>query len=239
MGNQMQPHHLGMKGKIKCLSIRRHLLLPEIASRANLEADPKKTMLGSSDRKPVHGWDTTPDDYLSHIKRMERSLSIVPGAPHYPVVHKAFNNKSPFEEAQGNAEAEGFIQQKHRGFELCKWKTFKAIPKRLPKIPPCRGSSRVIGRRLADGFKLEPTGLALEIPLVRIKLIGGSIVTHRMTMPSLRHSLEDFKLILVMALKLLPFLHGLFSNRVLVVGAMLFGENESLILVGRGWVGER
>lgn len=118
-------------------------------------------MLGSSDRKPVHGWDTTPDDYLSHIKRMERSLSIVPGAPHYPVVHKAFNNKSPFEEAQGNgrkqrqprkvsfqdqqgqsnngssqvvdeetddieAEAEGFIQQKHRGFELCKWKTFKA-----------------------------------------------------------------------------------------------------------------
>ncbi|KAJ9677887.1 hypothetical protein PVL29_022702 [Vitis rotundifolia] len=161
MGNQMQPHHLGIKGKIKCLSIRRHLLLPEIASRANLEADPKKTMLGSSDHKPVYGWETTPDDYLSHIKRMERSLSIVPGAPHYPVVHKAFNNKSPIEEAQGNgrkqrqprkvsfqdqqgqsnngssqvvdeetddieAEAEGFIQQKHRGFELCKWKTFKA-----------------------------------------------------------------------------------------------------------------
>ncbi|CAK7357301.1 unnamed protein product [Dovyalis caffra] len=106
--------------------------------------------------------------------------SLLPDAPQYPSVHKAFNNtviqeeettevpqdyvnrknpaKSPkkapkkapkkvpkkvqvmdqvqFIEQNGNQksevvedsvddEAEGFIQQKRKGFELCKWKTFK------------------------------------------------------------------------------------------------------------------
>jgi hypothetical protein len=94
--------------------------------------------------------------------------SIIHGAPQYPSVHKAFNNKVTQEEEvnearqdnvnkknptrstkkvrvkeqvqvidqNGNrksedieedvdAEADGFIKQKQKGFELCKWKTFK------------------------------------------------------------------------------------------------------------------
>ncbi len=59
-------------------------------------------MLSSSDQKAVCGWDTTTsaDDYLTHLMKMERALSIAPGVPQYPVVHKAFHNKSPYEEAQ-------------------------------------------------------------------------------------------------------------------------------------------
>ncbi|KAJ6970600.1 hypothetical protein NC653_035012 [Populus alba x Populus x berolinensis] len=40
-----------------------------------------------------HGWDTTSDDYHAYISRLSRMSSVLHGAPHYPSVHKAFNNK--------------------------------------------------------------------------------------------------------------------------------------------------
>lgn len=97
----------------------------------------------------------------------------------------------------------------------------------------------VVRRRVgavSESFKLEPGGFGLEILLVGVKFIGGSFVGPGMAMPGLSHCLEDFNLVLdmVMASKVFPSLHGLFCNRVLVGGAMLFGgrENESLIFVG-------
>ncbi|KAE8695005.1 putative Mediator of RNA polymerase II transcription subunit 13 [Hibiscus syriacus] len=94
------------------------------------------------------GWDTTSQDYQAHLSRMERLPTIIPGASQYPNVHRAFNNKVEFSEEVGqssssaksqkkvqvddpadeatiNAEADDYIQQKQKGFELCKWKTFK------------------------------------------------------------------------------------------------------------------
>ncbi|OMO53379.1 hypothetical protein COLO4_36759 [Corchorus olitorius] len=99
------------------------------------------------------GWDTTSHDYHAHLSKMERNPTMIPDAPQYPVVHRAFNNKYNFEEEveflEGNQgkqqqkspkkvhmadqvesidealDADGFIQQKHKAFELCKWKTFK------------------------------------------------------------------------------------------------------------------
>ncbi|XWS47645.1 hypothetical protein CRYUN_Cryun13aG0001900 [Craigia yunnanensis] len=114
------------------------------------------------------GWDTTSQDYHAHLSRMERMPTIIPGAPQYPNVHKAFNNKYTFEEevefqeeqnrkqhspksqkkvqvvehvetiqetrdencevyeeTAVDVDADGYIQQKHKGFELCKWKTFR------------------------------------------------------------------------------------------------------------------
>ncbi|GMJ13638.1 hypothetical protein HRI_005033000 [Hibiscus trionum] len=93
------------------------------------------------------GWDTTSQDYQAHLSRMERLPTIIPGASQYPNVHRAFNNKAavpeedlqsssaksqkkvrvvdPADEPTLDAEADGYIQQKHKGFELFKWKTFK------------------------------------------------------------------------------------------------------------------
>ncbi|OMP01005.1 hypothetical protein CCACVL1_03199 [Corchorus capsularis] len=103
------------------------------------------------------GWDTTSHDYHAHLSKMERNPTMIPDAPQYPVVHRAFNNKYNFEEEveflqQGNGnqqqkspkkvhmadqvesidetkyedlDADGYIQQKYKAFELCKWKTFK------------------------------------------------------------------------------------------------------------------
>ncbi|KAH8492977.1 hypothetical protein Peur_072436 [Populus x canadensis] len=114
------------------------------------------------------GSNTTSGDYHDYISRLSKMPSIIHGAPQYPSVHKAFNNKVTQEEEvnearqdnvnkknptrstkkvrvkeqvqvidqNGNrksedieedvdAEADGFIKQKQKGFELCKWKTFK------------------------------------------------------------------------------------------------------------------
>ena len=113
------------------------------------------------------GRNTTSGDYYDYISKLSRMPSVIHGAPQYPPVHKAFNNKGTQEEEategrQDNAnrknsgrsskkvqvtdqvqfidqygnrksevdedvdgEADRFIQQKQKGFELCKWKTFK------------------------------------------------------------------------------------------------------------------
>ncbi|KAE8655246.1 putative Mediator of RNA polymerase II transcription subunit 13 [Hibiscus syriacus] len=91
------------------------------------------------------GWDTTSQDYQAHLSRMERLPTIIPGASQYPNVHRAFNSKvefseqdeqsaksqkkvqvvDPADEATVNAEGDDYIQQKQKGFGLCKWKTFK------------------------------------------------------------------------------------------------------------------
>lgn len=119
---------------------------------------------------PQNGWNTTTDEYYTHVSRMERMPSDVTGVPHYPNVHTIFNNRVTYEEEQGNptqkhqkhhdpedhkkvrfaeqektitdqvdnkkgkhvvieesvdVEADGFIQKKHKYFEMCKWGTFK------------------------------------------------------------------------------------------------------------------
>jgi hypothetical protein len=70
------------------------------------------------------GSNTTSGDYHDYISTLSKMPSVIHGAPQYPSVHKAFNNKVSQEE-EVNGEADGSIQQKQKGFELCKWKTFK------------------------------------------------------------------------------------------------------------------
>jgi hypothetical protein len=68
------------------------------------------------------GSNTTSGDYHDYISTLSKMPSVIHGAPQYPSVHKAFNNKVSQEE---EVEADGSIQQKQKAFELCKWKTFK------------------------------------------------------------------------------------------------------------------
>lgn len=139
----MQPHLLGIKGE----EPKKKLLLYKNASsitrtcKGNREAELEKTMQSSSNQKLASRWDSTSDDYLAHLIRMERALSITPGVPHYPDVHRAFHNKSPYEEEQANlnkqrqtrqvsfqdqqGNGDNGQEQRRQGFELCKWKTFK------------------------------------------------------------------------------------------------------------------
>ncbi|OIT04842.1 hypothetical protein A4A49_06395 [Nicotiana attenuata] len=106
-------------------------------------------------------WEPTSDDeFLNHIKRMEKAPTMHPDIPLYPNVYSVFKNKASFEkhesslnrqknlatesqkkvqfaESKGTAEfnknevknidtlADGYINQKHRNFELHKWRTFK------------------------------------------------------------------------------------------------------------------
>ncbi|KAJ6869062.1 hypothetical protein NC651_033974 [Populus alba x Populus x berolinensis] len=81
-----------------------------------------------------HGWDTTSDDYHTCISRLSRMSSVLHGAPQYPSVHKAFNNKVQVTEQvqiieqNGNQKSEVIeetVDDEAGGFELCKWKTFK------------------------------------------------------------------------------------------------------------------
>ncbi|KAL4279390.1 hypothetical protein GQ457_03G015490 [Hibiscus cannabinus] len=83
------------------------------------------------------GWDTTSQDYQAHLSRMERLPTMIPGAPQYPNVHRAFNNRAAFpeqDEQSSSAKSQkkvqvldpaGEAQLKNKGFELFKWKTFK------------------------------------------------------------------------------------------------------------------
>lgn len=52
-------------------------------------------MRRSSEKTPrnVPGWSTTSDDYLEHISRMVRTLSVSPNVPQYPNVSRAFKNE--------------------------------------------------------------------------------------------------------------------------------------------------
>ncbi|OIS96128.1 hypothetical protein A4A49_21726 [Nicotiana attenuata] len=106
-------------------------------------------------RSVEYGWqNTSSNEYLDHIKRMERSPTMHPDLPLYPNVHSLFKNgivsngqekkcttpqsqkKVHFlepkaeltknEEKNIDMEADGYIKQKHINFELHKWRTFKA-----------------------------------------------------------------------------------------------------------------
>ena len=130
------------------------------------------------------GSNTTSGDYHDYISRLSKMPSIIHGAPQYPSVHKAFNNKVTREEEVNEArqdsvtkknptrstkkvrvkeqvqvidqngnrkpedieedvddEADGFIKQKKRGFELSKWKTFK-----YPQAREHVGCVQIIGK---------------------------------------------------------------------------------------------
>ncbi|XAR67973.1 hypothetical protein NMG60_11002937 [Bertholletia excelsa] len=110
-----------------------------------------------SGRRP--GWDTTSDDYHSHLTRMVRMPSVIPDMPRYPNFHARFNKSSEetesvyepkppetqnpgrkkvqFSSGEGgvngsretqegvDSEASGYLQQRRKNFELCKWSTFK------------------------------------------------------------------------------------------------------------------
>ncbi|KAJ6881018.1 hypothetical protein NC651_027760 [Populus alba x Populus x berolinensis] len=60
------------------------------------------------------GSNTTSGDYHDYISTLSKMPSIIHGAPQYPSVHKAFNNKVSQEE-EVNGEADGFNQQKQKG----------------------------------------------------------------------------------------------------------------------------
>ncbi|KAE8124322.1 hypothetical protein FH972_019220 [Carpinus fangiana] len=104
--------------------------------------------------KQQPGWDTSSYDYHAHIHRMERTPTRLPGPPEYPDLafndklaheedhHAGSNHKHTYEQVEEeeagkngacevyeesiDVEADGFIKQKRKGLELCKWKTFKA-----------------------------------------------------------------------------------------------------------------
>ncbi|MCD7464772.1 hypothetical protein HAX54_053401 [Datura stramonium] len=107
-------------------------------------------------------WEPTSDDeYLDHLKKMEKTPTMHPDIPFYPNVYTVFKNKSSYEGQESNlnhqknpatesqkkvqfaesketaelnekdkennvdAQADGYINQKHKSFALHKWRTFK------------------------------------------------------------------------------------------------------------------
>ncbi|CAN4088058.1 unnamed protein product [Withania somnifera] len=110
-------------------------------------------------RRSMQYWEPTSDDeYLDHLKKMEKAPTMHPDIPFYPNVYTVFRNKSSYEgqesslnhqknpatesqkkvqfveaaelnkngeEKNIDAQADGYINQKHKGFELHKWRTFK------------------------------------------------------------------------------------------------------------------
>lgn len=80
-------------------------------------------------------------DYYFHVQRIARAPSVLTEVPHYG--QTLFNNQASVREDYGgnqqkqpipevksveetvDVQADGFIKGNHRGFELCKWKTFK------------------------------------------------------------------------------------------------------------------
>ncbi|KAL8097919.1 hypothetical protein AgCh_030874 [Apium graveolens] len=96
-----------------------------------------------------YGWNTTSQGYHDHLLRIERMPSVVTDLPRYPNIYMMLNNnnnatthkgeapqghkkvhfikKEKTKEASIDAEADGFIRQKHKKFELTKWETFKAV----------------------------------------------------------------------------------------------------------------
>ncbi|CAB4280694.1 unnamed protein product [Prunus armeniaca] len=80
-------------------------------------------------------------DYYSHLQRIARSPSVLTEVPHYG--QTLFNNQASVREDHGgyqknerkpevksveetiDVQADGFIKGNHKGFELCKWKTYK------------------------------------------------------------------------------------------------------------------
>ncbi|KAJ8536514.1 hypothetical protein K7X08_034915 [Anisodus acutangulus] len=91
------------------------------------------------------------DEYLDYLKKMEKSPTMYPDIPLYPSIFSLFKNKLScgehkassqkkvqFAESKGtaelnkndkeknvNAQADGYINQKPKSFELHKWRTFK------------------------------------------------------------------------------------------------------------------
>ncbi|KAK9278190.1 hypothetical protein L1049_027750 [Liquidambar formosana] len=87
--------------------------LPLVVSRA------KNIMRRSSDynAKRQQGRDTTSHDYLAHVSRMERMVSVHPDLPHYPNVHTIFNNRFSHEEVQ-ESQNEPQNQEVHEKVEV-------------------------------------------------------------------------------------------------------------------------
>uniref|UniRef100_A0A7N0ZS97 Uncharacterized protein n=1 Tax=Kalanchoe fedtschenkoi TaxID=63787 RepID=A0A7N0ZS97_KALFE len=88
----------------------------------------------SSMQQQKHGWNRTSQDYNNHLMQMMRTASIREDVPQYPSVHHVFKKKAAGTTAQektGAAEERvdeedaDLAQQKQKGFELCKWTTFK------------------------------------------------------------------------------------------------------------------
>lgn len=64
-----------------------------------------RNMRRSSENTPrnIPGWNTTSDDYLQHISRMVKTLSVNPDVPQYPSVSRAFKNEPVFNEVRNGA----------------------------------------------------------------------------------------------------------------------------------------
>ncbi|CAI0385370.1 unnamed protein product [Linum tenue] len=82
--------------------------------------------------------DRSSHEYHDHISNIIKAPSVIHGAPQYPNVHKP-KKRVQLTDLAGRAiveyevdvdesfdsEADGFVQQKQKNFELCKWKTFR------------------------------------------------------------------------------------------------------------------
>lgn len=77
-------------------------------------------------RQQQQGLETPSEDYHGHLSMLTRMVSVHPDLPQYPNVHRAFNRKGGKEEnQQDQLQKKKIISDKSKGFELCKWKTFK------------------------------------------------------------------------------------------------------------------
>jgi hypothetical protein len=64
-------------------------------------------------------------DYVINKRNPTKSPKKVQVTEQVQIIEQNGNQKSEVIEETVDDEAEGFIQQKHKGLELCKWKTFK------------------------------------------------------------------------------------------------------------------
>ncbi|KAL3716812.1 hypothetical protein ACJRO7_008396 [Eucalyptus globulus] len=53
--------------------------------------------------RSIPGWNTTSDDYLEHISRIVKTLSVNPDIPQYPNVYGAFKNEPASNEVRNRA----------------------------------------------------------------------------------------------------------------------------------------
>ena len=84
----MQRYHL-QRLKLKFGSINLQLLINCCKLRKSAQMS-KGTV---HQTRQQHGWDTTSDDYHAYISKLSRMPSVLHGAPQYPSVRKALNNK--------------------------------------------------------------------------------------------------------------------------------------------------
>lgn len=68
------------------------------------------------------GWNTTSDDYLRHLTRLEKEMSSLADVREYPNVYPMFNKEI---RAKPTASAAQYHPERKLNFHLSKWTTYK------------------------------------------------------------------------------------------------------------------